>query len=167
MKDFAIISACDQNYGIGINNRLPWNLPSELKYFQDVTQDSTVIMGRNTWESLPPKSKPLSNRQNIVISRNADFALPESVILSNSIDQALQLAIHSKIFIIGGAKLYKLAIQHQNCRKIYLTKINSIFECDTFFPGTYLESNFEVLSKSSLQQENDLEFTFIEYKRIT
>ena len=63
---FEIITAIDQNNGIGKNNSIPWNLPKDLKHFKDITENSFVIMGRNTWNSLP--KKPLPNRINIIIS---------------------------------------------------------------------------------------------------
>lgn len=165
LPNFAIISACDQNYGIGINNRLPWRLPSELKYFQQITKNSTVIMGRNTWDSLPSQSKPLSNRQNIVVSTNPNLNLSDGVILADSIQDALLKASMPNIFVIGGARLYAEAIQHMLCNKVFLTKIESVFECDTFFPKDILHENFTLSSKSEKQTENGHSFYFEIYTK--
>lgn len=163
MKNFSIIAAADQNYGIGINNRLPWNIPSELKYFQEVTHGSTVIMGRKTWDSLPSNSKPLPNRQNIVISRSADLELPEKVLLASSLGHALEKAVNQKVFVIGGAQLYAESIKHPKCTQVYLTKIQDSFECDTFFPGEDLEKNYLIQSESDLIQENGVKYKYFVY----
>ena len=165
LKNFSIISACDQNFGIAKSNLLPWNVPSDLQYFQSTTQNSTVIMGRKTWESLPKTSKPLANRQNIVITSAKDYPLPEGVLLANSIPEALNLATQPQVFVIGGAQLYHQAIQLENCHQVYLTEIQAEFDCDTFFPGEYLQNNFELTSSSEAQEENNQTFYFKIYTK--
>jgi dihydrofolate reductase len=163
MKNFAIIAAADLKFGIGIKNTLPWKIPSELKYFQKITDQSTVIMGRNTWESLPLKSRPLKNRQNIVISRKSSFDLPTDVLLANSLDDALNISNRKNIFVIGGSQMYNLAIKHKNCTKVYLTQILSKFDCDTFFPGQFLQDNFTLETESKKHTENGLKYIFQTY----
>jgi dihydrofolate reductase len=165
MKNFNIIAACDQNFGIGKDNQLPWRLRSELQYFQDTTANSTVIMGRKTWDSLPPKSKPLGNRQNIVISRTQDLLLPEGVLLACSLEEALGLADSENIFVIGGGQLYAESINHPDCSKVYLTQIQSVFDCDAFFPKVELLENFTLETQSNLQHENNLDFYYNIYSR--
>lgn len=165
MKNFAIIAACDKNFGIGLANLLPWRLPSELHYFQEVTANSTVIMGRKTWDSLPSKSKPLATRQNIVISRSSDLALPEGVLLASSLEDALAKSAQAKIFVIGGAQLYLEAIQSSACSQVYLTEIDRVFDCDAFFPGEILLLSYKLDSKSELQTENNINFNFNIYSR--
>lgn len=165
MKNFAIIAACDKNFGIGKSNLLPWRLPSELQYFQDTTANSTVIMGRKTWDSLPAKSKPLATRQNIVISRRSDLPLPESVLLAASLQDALEKSTQSKIFVIGGAQLYSESIQSPHCNQVYLTEIDGNFDCDAFFPGDSLAKDYKLSSTSDLQTENNINFYFNIYSR--
>jgi len=81
MSRLTIIVAATKASGIGVNNSLPWRLPKELKYFTQATSNATdgqqnaVIMGRNTWESIPKKNRPLSNRYNIILSRNPIYDL--------------------------------------------------------------------------------------------
>lgn len=163
MPNFSIISACDLYYGIGMNNRLPWSIPAELKYFQQITDNSTVIMGRNTWESLPNSSKPLSNRQNIVISRDKTLQLPQNVILCHSLNEALEQASHQNIFVIGGAQLYAESINHPNCNQVFLTRIQSQFDCDTFFPGDSLAANFILQTSSDINTDNGFNFIYEVY----
>ncbi len=173
---FALIAAVDKNFGIGKNNTLPWRLPSDLKHFSETTckvQNSqkinAVIMGRKTWDSLPPKSKPLSGRLNIVLSREASLNLPQGVLYSNSLDEGLKLAQSlenvENVFVIGGANLFAQAINHPECQTIYLTQIEQAFECDTFFPQEILKANFVIAEQSQKMQENGLDFSYIAYIR--
>lgn len=143
--DFAIIAALDENRGIGKNNALPWHLSADLKHFAATTKGGTVIMGRKTWESLPPAYRPLKDRLNIVVSRG-EQALPKGVLLAHSLDEALALAEkhepQRKAFVIGGALLYVEAIKHPACKELILTHVQGIFDCDTFFPD--YSANFKL-----------------------
>lgn len=142
--DFSIIAAMDQARGIGKNNDLPWHLSEDLKHFAKTTTGGTVIMGRRTWESIPDKYRPFKNRLNIVLS-SQKLDLPEGVLLANSLDQALELA-QNQAFVIGGATLFKEAIQHSNCKKLILSHINHTFDCDAFFPE--IPTQFQKQSES-------------------
>ena len=170
MKAFSIITAVDQQMGIGKDGKLPWNLPEDLKYFNRVTkkaeegQENAVIMGRRTWESLPEKYRPLPGRINAVISSNAELELPDGVLHFDSLDAALTaLSTSSKIdqvFVIGGAKLYEEAILHPELERIYLTRIESTFDCDTFFPDQIPEE-FEIVSTTETLESDGLEYSFV------
>lgn len=141
---FNIIVAVDAANGIGKDGTMPWHLPADLAYFKRVTTSATdgsrnaVIMGRKTWESIPERFRPLPDRLNIVVSRQADYALPCDVMLADSLNTALKLAGKSQdveqIFVIGGGQLYKDAISHSNLDKVFLTRIAKEFKCDTVFP---------------------------------
>ena len=171
---FALIAAVDKNFGIGKNNTLPWRLPSDLKHFSAVTTNvqapskmNAVIMGRKTWDSLPPKSRPLKDRLNIVLSRSEQSDLPVGVQSALSLNEALQKASQPEIeniFVIGGGKIFAEAIQHPDCEKIYLTQIDTDFQCDAFFPSID-ESQFEVIEKSRKMSENNLSFEFAIYQK--
>jgi dihydrofolate reductase len=172
---FSIVAAVDQKNGLGKNNTLVWRLPSDLKHFSKLTTETSspgkinaVIMGRKTWQSLPPKSQPLKDRLNIVLSRGGDIAVPESVLLASSLDEALQQSAQNpdieNIYVIGGGKVYQEAINHPDCEKIYLTRINAVFDCDAFFPPID-EEKFKLEDERSLLKENELEFRFLVYER--
>ncbi|KAF8807382.1 dihydrofolate reductase [Phlegmacium glaucopus] len=156
MSRLTIIVAATKANGIGVDNRLPWRLPKELKYFAQVTsnavdgQQNAVIMGRNTWESIPKKNKPLSNRYNIILSRNSNYDLdvPQNskVVLKDNLQSTLALLEQSntgpqRAFIIGGAALYNetlslpLSSSKPGVDRILLTDILSpeFKQCDTFF----------------------------------
>jgi dihydrofolate reductase len=106
----ALIVAVAENGCIGINNKLPWYLPEDLKYFKAVTSGKPVIMGRTTFDSL---GRPLPNRTNIVITRNPDFTAPEGVRIVHSLNDAIAVAEsvafingNDEIIIMGGSQIY-------------------------------------------------------------
>ena len=127
----SFLVAASENNVIGKDNKLPWYLPNDLKYFKNLTWGMPVVMGRKTYESF---GKPLSGRRNIVITRNSDWKA-EGVEVTNSIESAVELAKESavkEIFIIGGGEIFKTFLPNAN--KIYLTRIHHNFEGDAFFP---------------------------------
>lgn len=173
---FSIIAALDTNRGIGIGNKLPWNLKGDLEHFRDVTvgdfergRVNTVIMGRTTWESLPAKFKPLPKRLNVVLTRDpAGFSPVPNVLAAKSLDEALQLAEQygsGDIFVIGGASVYAQAIQHPACGKFYLTEIKREFQCDTFFPE--VPASFREVSRSAIHDEDGVQYQFVTYQQPT
>jgi dihydrofolate reductase len=169
---FDIVVACELDRGIGLHNHLPWRLSNDLKYFRDLTRgkeggvQNCVIMGRNTWESIPEKHRPLPGRLNIVLSRNAGSLKTAfraaNVEFADSLDEALWMSSRAsgdgRTFVIGGAKVYEQAIHHANCDRLYLTQIIANFECDVFFPS--FEEKFSLLSETEVQEENDIPYSF-------
>lgn len=126
-----MIAAVGKNLELGYQNQLLCHLPADLKYFKEKTSGSPVIMGDRTWESLP--KKPLPNRRNIVITldKTAQFSDCEVV---HSIEEAMQLVeCEKESFIIGGATIYSLFINRIG--KLYLTRIDSEFTADVYFPA--------------------------------
>lgn len=136
-KDISLILAATVPYmGIGKDGTLPWKLSREMKYFRQVTSGGIVIMGRRTWESIPRKFRPLSNRTNVVLSSSGNFdQLSDQCIAASSLDEALNKVanIPGKIFIIGGAKLYKSALDDPHTTRVLLTEITADIKCDSFF----------------------------------
>lgn len=128
----SIIVAKSKNNVIGSNGSIPWSVPKDLKYFKELTEGNTVIMGRKTYESLPENKKPLPNRINIVITRDSNFKANGCIIV-NSLEEALLKADNKNdTFIIGGGEIYKQALNFVD--KIYITEINEEFVGDTYFP---------------------------------
>jgi len=128
----AIIVAKSKNNVIGSNGSIPWNVPKDLKYFKELTEGNTVIMGRKTYESLPKDNKPLPNRINIVITRDSNFTANGCIVVSSIEEAILKVDNRKDTFIIGGGEIYKQAINFVD--KIYITEINGEFEGDTYFP---------------------------------
>ena len=127
-----LIIACDPKGGIGYQNRLPWtNIQGDLPRFKRLTDGKTVIMGRNTWDSLP--KKPLPNRINIVVTTRPFEQ--EGVTCVNDIMD------HSDFYwLIGGARLINQCWQYIN--EVHLTRVYDHYTCDTFIDLVYLEANF-------------------------
>ncbi len=131
----AMIAAVAENNAIGINNKLPWYLPGDLRYFKAITMGKPIIMGRNTFESL---KKPLPGRTNIVITRNPDYS-HEGIRVVHSTAEALALAEdialingNEEVMVIGGAQIYKELLPETD--RLYLTRVEQAFEGDAFFP---------------------------------
>lgn len=127
----SIIVAASENNVIGINNQLPWNLPNDLKYFKNTTWGLPVIMGRKTFDSV---GKPLKGRQNIIITRQKDYA-PEGVEVVSSIDAAIEAAKAydvNEIFITGGTEIFIQSFPKVD--RIYLTRVHATVNGDAFFP---------------------------------
>lgn len=153
-----IIVAMSSNFVIGKNNDLPWRLPSDMKYFKEMTSGHTVVMGRKCWESIPEKFRPLPQRKNIVVSRNEHY-VAKGALVTNSLVSILKSHENSgeEVFIIGGAELYKEAFNYAN--RLYLTQIYSEVEGDVYLEGLDL-SKWGLKDSSELHEENGLKFRF-------
>lgn len=161
MPHISIIVAYARNRCIGLNNTLPWRLPSDLAHFKKTTLGKPVIMGRKTWDSL---GRPLPGRTNIVISRNAQLEL-EGAIVCGSLEQAMvQCADEEAVFIIGGQQIFTegLAVAHE----IIATEITSDVSGDTFFPVLSADE-WKETERLAQPPENGLSFDFVRYQRTT
>lgn len=132
-----MIVAVDKNLGIGKNNKLLTHIPEDLKYFKNVTKGHIIVMGYNTYMSLP--KRPLPNRTTIVLTRKDKNAYSEleNVYVSNSIDELFKLLKqenfkNKEIFVCGGASIYNQFMPYAD--KLYITHIFEEFNADTFFP---------------------------------
>lgn len=132
MAEIILIAAVAQNRVIGKDNQLIWTIPEDMAHFKAMTQGQAVLMGRKTWESLPPRFRPLPGRRNIVISRQADY-LAEGAELAHSLEDGLALAATvDRIFVIGGAEIYAQALSLAD--RLELTEVALQPEGDAWFP---------------------------------
>jgi dihydrofolate reductase len=162
MKNISIIVAIAENNGIGKNNDLLWHISADLKRFKQITLDHTVIMGKNTFLSLPVR--PLKNRRNIVITDNPADRF-EGCTTVYSIDEALKICNENEeSFVIGGASVYRQFLPHAG--KLYLTRVNRSFDADTFFPDI-ADEEWEEISREIPEADpgNDFTYEFIILKR--
>jgi dihydrofolate reductase len=140
MKNISIIVAIAENNGIGKNNDLLWHISADLKRFKQITLDHTVIMGKNTYFSLP--LRPLKNRRSIVITDNPSDHFDGCVTVF-SVDEAIRNCNQKEeSFVIGGASIYRQFLPHAD--RLYLTRVNRSFDADTFFPDIVAEEWEEV-----------------------
>tara|TARA_R110000787_G_scaffold183014_1_gene295005 strand:+ start:16968 stop:17450 length:483 start_codon:yes stop_codon:yes gene_type:complete len=149
-----MIAAAGSNNELGKDNDLVWHLPDDFKRFKKLTTGHHIIMGRKTFQSFP---KPLPNRVHLVITRNKDYH-PEGAIIVHSMAEALEIAKNDEQpFIIGGGEIYKIGMEIAD--KIELTRVNSSFEADTFFPEIPSE-NWELASEEFHLKDEKHKFDF-------
>jgi dihydrofolate reductase len=129
----ALIAVVARNGAIGNDQKLLWRLPEDLRHFRETTRGKPVIMGRKTWESLPPTFRPLPQRHNIVVSHNPTY-LASGATLADSIDEAIRLAGDAdEVLIIGGAEIYRQTLPL--AQRLYLTEVAADPAGDAFFPA--------------------------------
>jgi len=199
MKDVvAVVAATAETRGIGSMGKLPWRLSADMNHFKratmaggdnNSTRTNAVIMGRKTWESIPPKFRPLAGRTNVVLTRQkattaADY--PSNVLVASSFDEAME-QLHEKeenlgtVFCIGGAQVYEKGIESGLINSIIYTKVSNFKESDNkldaFFPQL-LESEWECQpyaehgddnengSSSGTDEKSGLGYEFLKYTRI-
>lgn len=157
------IVAVDKSWGIGKDGKLLVHLPKDLLYFKEKTLGKIVVMGRETFESLPGK-KPLPNRINIVLSRNPEFKADCTICNSmGALFKELEGYNMDEVFIIGGEKVYKEFLPY--CNSYFVTKIDASFEADKHFENLDLRNDLVLFSESEIQMENGIEYKFTEYRR--
>ncbi len=155
MKPFKAIAAMSLNRAIGIENRIPWHLPEDFKWFKQMTTGQVIVMGRKTYESI---GKPLPNRTTIVLSRSG-APIPGVQVVADltRIDPADPALAGRQIFICGGAQIYAQALPL--CSDLYLTLVNRTVEGDTFFPP--FEDQFQLAA----ELRSTPEFKILHYRR--
>lgn len=159
MTLLTIIVAADQDNGIGIDNTLPWRLPEDLAHFKRLTTGHAIIMGRKTFDSI---GRPLPNRRNIVITRNAEWQ-HEGVQAVTSLDEARKLvAGEAEAFIIGGAQIYQQALAFVD--QVVLTRVGARFECDAHFPAL-AEGEWQETAREDHVSTAGLPYSFITLRR--
>jgi dihydrofolate reductase len=153
----ALIAAVAQNNCIGAKNQLPWYIPEDLKHFKKITDGHAVLMGRNTWLSLPEKFRPLPNRRNIVLSYNPVEGLPAGVLWYNNLDEALQKHAGEDVYVMGGGMMYAQTIERADT--LYITEVHKTVDGDVFFP----EINKNIWRE--VEREDHGEYSFVVYKK--
>ncbi len=132
MTELHLIYARARNGVIGRDGRMPWNLPEDLAHFKRTTLGRPVIMGRKTWESLPPAFRPLPGRRNIVVTRQGGWQAPGAEV-AHSLEQARALCEDAeRAWIMGGADIYRQALPL--AQQVVVTEIDADFAGDAFAP---------------------------------
>ena len=159
--EIVIIAAVARNGVIGRDNALPWRLKADLAHFKAHTSGHPIVMGRKTWESL---GRPLPNRRNLVVTRNAGFDAPGAEVFASP--QAALSALDSagRVFIIGGAELYRQFIERAD--RLLITEVWADIGGDAHFPDIDPKL-FEETRRESFEAdaENEYSFDFVEYRR--
>ncbi|MCV6588781.1 MAG: dihydrofolate reductase [Marinobacterium sp.] len=165
----AIIVAQAQNRTIGINNKLPWRLPEDMKYFKHVTMGKPIIMGRKTFDSI---KRPLPGRTNIVITRDQNWQ-HDGVRVVHSLSDACELAEsicliegQHEAMVIGGSEIYNQALA--DCDRLYLTQVYADIAGDAYFPA-FDKTQWQELGRQDFQADgcNPYDYSFIVLDRKT
>ncbi|SMF20684.1 dihydrofolate reductase [Pseudogulbenkiania subflava] len=154
-----LVAAMAANRVIGIDNRLPWHLPEDLKHFKAVTLGKPVIMGRKTYDSI---GRPLPGRRNIVVTRQRDWSVP-GVEVAHSLEAALALvSAAASACIIGGADLYRQALPLAH--RLELTEIAGSYQGDAHFPD-FGSGGWQEVQREAHRSEQGLDYAFVSYLR--
>jgi dihydrofolate reductase len=146
---------------IGLNNSLPWHLPEDLAHFKATTLGQPVIMGRKTWESLPPPFRPLPGRTNIVITRQAAWHA-DGALVAHSVDQALALCSPiDEVWVIGGAEVYAQTMPWAT--RAVVTEIDADYEGDALAPT--FDASWQETERSTHVTANGLTYSFVTLTR--
>ena len=176
---FNIILAVDEKNWIWKNNDLAWKISADLKYFKEITTKTNdlakynaVVMWRKTWDSIPSKYRPLSDRINCILTRKIQndslwSKIDDFVLYFNSFEHCLS-ELETKdnienIFVIWWANLYNQVINHPLLEKIYITKVKWDFACDVFFE--WIPNDFYPESYTDTETENWIDYSFWVYKK--
>lgn len=159
----SLLVAADENNIIGKDNKLPWHLPNDLKYFKNQTWAMPILMGRKTFESI---GKPLQGRKSIVVTRNKEWK-HDGVEVVHSVAQAIEKAKEfgvKEIFVIGGAEIFQTAFEQAN--RVYLTRIHNQFDGDAYFPNVSEKDWSLVQSRfCAADEKNKYDHTFQVWER--
>lgn len=160
----AILSA-DMNWGIGYEGKLLQRVPEDMKFFMQKTTGKVVVMGRETFESLPGQ-QPLKDRVNIVLTQKGQFDC-EGLIICRSIEELFQkLESYPKndVYVIGGESVYTQLLQY--CSEAYVTRFEKQFEADRHFPDLDQLKNWVLVSKSAQRSYKEINFRYLKYVNI-
>ena len=166
-----LIWAQAHNRIIGNKGSMPWHLPEDLAHLKRTTLGCPIIMGRKTWDSLPPQFRPLPGRTNVVITRQADWR-ENGALSANNLHEALSICEHmniildpspEQVWVIGGAQIYAEALPF--AKRVIVTEIDCDFEGDAFAPQ--LGADWEETAREAHVSKTGLGFSFVTYARKT
>ncbi len=160
-----IIVAADKNWAIGNKGELLVSIPNDHKMFRQETTGKVVVLGRKTLATFP-EGRPLKNRTNIILSHNVSFTVKDAVVV-HSVDELLECVKEystDDVYIIGGASIYEQMLPY--CDTAIVTKIDTSYEADAFFPDLDKSPEWKIVSESEEQTYFDLEYNFVTYKRV-
>lgn len=157
----SLIVAVDKTGGIGKNNGLLCHLPADLQHFKRITMGKPIIMGRRTFESI---GKALPGRRNIVLTHNP-LSIPDVEMVAHFEDTIQRVSDIEEAIIIGGAQLYEIALPFVD--RIYMTRIDGIFDADTFFPEIDLSTwECKRIGEHKQDERNAYDMVFYQYDRV-
>lgn len=165
----ALIVAMGKNREIGKDNDLIWHLPKDMQFFKDSTKGEVVLMGRKNWDSIPEKYRPLPGRENAVLTRTEGLELDGATVF-NTLEEAIthykSLNDQRTFFVIGGAEIYKLALDKGVIDEMFITNIDEEFDAHAFFPEVdYSKWSEEVIMTHQKDEKDIYDFVVKKYTK--
>lgn len=158
---FSIIAAVGKNGELGLNNKLLWHIPEDLRWFKQHTLNKVVVYGRKTYESLPIPYLP--GRINVVLTSDKSYKPHPNVIVKHSVGDVLhEFSNEREVMVCGGSNIYEQFLPYSN--KIYLTKVNHTFDADTYFPHVEWDGWVQYF-ENKRRNDNGFEYSFHVYKK--
>ncbi len=154
----------DNNWGIGIGDKLLNHIPADMKFFRETTTGNVVVMGRATFMTFPgPKALP--NRVNIVLTTDKSWSAPDVIVCHSTEELFSQLEKYDTdtVYVIGGSSVYEQLLVY--CDTAYVTKVDSTKKADKFFPNLDAMQDWSVISESGVMEHNGTEFRFLTYSK--
>ena len=159
--ELGLIYARARNGVIGKDNQMPWHLPEDLAHFKRTTLGAPVIMGRKTWDSIPPKFRPLPGRRNVVITRQADWSAPGAERVG-TLEEAIALCAGApQTWVTGGGEIFKLALPLADT--VVVTEIDADFEGEAYAPE--LGPEWLEVTREQHTAASGLPFAFVTYRK--
>lgn len=156
-----IILAVDKDFGIGKDNKLLFHFKKDLKHFKNTTLNSTIIMGRKTYESM---GGALPKRENLVLTRNKDYQIDDGIVFNDMDDLLGYVKGKKDVFVIGGSQIVDILLPY--CDEAIITKIDDRKDADTFLHNFDEDEDFEIYKKSDIVVEDSTKFQYVYYRRI-
>lgn len=159
-----LIVSVDKNWAIGYQNKLLVRIPNDMKNFRRLTTDNVIVMGRKTLESFP-QGQPLANRVNIVMTKTKDYQVKGAVVVHSieELREELKRYGDKQIYVVGGESIYRQLLPY--CSKAVITKIDGIYEADTYFPNLDEDKEWQITKESEEQTYFDICYNYVTYER--
>lgn len=161
-----LIAAIDENWNIGKNDKLLFHISEDMKSFKNLTTGNTVILGRKTLDTFP-NSKPLKNRQNIILTNNKSFTAEGAIICTSVADvlNEVNKCDGNNVYVIGGESVYNQFLNY--CDTAIITKVfESVADADKRMENLDNNKNWELNYQSEIKEENNLKYCFCTYKKL-
>ena len=157
----SLIVAVAENGVIGRNGDLPWRIPADLKFFKATTMGKPIVMGRKTWQSI---GRPLPGRDNIVITRDRNFAAPGAIVVADFASAVAAAGAVPEVMVIGGAEIYEAALPHAD--RIYLTEVHAMPVGDTYLRA-FEKTAWREVAREDHEADGDIPgFSFVTLERV-
>lgn len=157
----SLVVAASTNNVIGVQGELPWKISDDLRRFKSLTMGKPIVMGRLTWESI---GRALPGRQNIVISRSADFEAAGCDVVSSPVEALRAAGNANEVMIIGGGQIYELFLPKAN--RVYLTRVHTEVDGDAFFPELDTQTwTLTLAERHTADEKNEFNFEYRTYEK--